>query len=463
MSKIKRLWLRSINSEWIQVPYGAGEDLHVRSFNVRDKKNRWLTPTPYEFIDNDLNHARNHDPSLHVRAPGSTWPNIHTNTVDAGVYNPNLTVSGQPRTPEFKDWVRMFYMYPRVDPNWRIVTTGASYPPFGWGRHLAGGPMNPAFATLGGKLMENDNYQYAAGTSQNYRQAYIWGTIDPNTNNTYNEGNPDVGFPGFFTMGNSVDFFRTFAHQWRFRAAYYSVPTGTTVTTDGVETISGLVDSTVIGNQLLTAWPEGFNLHQYNPIGGMQLKRVIVRATVEMSLTFGESGVDFGTPGSVTIPDAPDQTALFDQYRFRLYSAIDAPSAQAPMYAFSPAYPTITTPFGPIIFEQNGLSTFTVPGRLATRRRKVALTKVYDNPGFFGNIYFATAVDCPAPGLSSATYVQRQGADAHVSATQVGPYPSDWTAQGTLYSVSAEYHYATPGHDTPNNTHVSDTVTQLSL
>lgn len=113
----KRLWIRTPDNRWAPVPTGAGEDQSVRSFNVWDGK-KWQTCTyfvPLYLRPDDYGNDKYN--SLEVYAPGRNW---HYGTGD---FNPGTDV--QRNTP---NWIRLFWLAPRKDPNWRMTQMCGAWP-----------------------------------------------------------------------------------------------------------------------------------------------------------------------------------------------------------------------------------------------------------------------------------------------------------------------------------------------
>ncbi len=122
----KRLWMRSPDNRWIEVPYGAGQDSAVRSVNIYDAaKKKWMTPTWGWEVWNRIG-INTFIPSLDVRAPGRSWKGGRTEHPADQLfpyYNPNYRhrLSNIQFSTMRTDWLRLFYLKERNDPNWRFI------------------------------------------------------------------------------------------------------------------------------------------------------------------------------------------------------------------------------------------------------------------------------------------------------------------------------------------------------
>jgi hypothetical protein len=132
----KRLWMRSPDKRWIEVPVGAGQDPKVRSVNVWDGK-QWITPTwGYLRWEEEGQYTEQID-SFDVHAPGVTWNAFTFEDQPNGLYNPNLWTKDSGGTSYGTDhdgWLKLAPMWPRTsfrrDPNWRIVSLTRRIPMF---------------------------------------------------------------------------------------------------------------------------------------------------------------------------------------------------------------------------------------------------------------------------------------------------------------------------------------------
>lgn len=130
--KGRRLWIRTEDNRWAPVPYGAGQDTNIKSVNIYNATlHKWMTPTWGQAERNRTHIEQNQQiPSLEVRAPGRTWTGFPANGGTFAPDNPNWISKETTTTwtPLHTDWIRLFHLRPKTDPNWRIVPIGLALP-----------------------------------------------------------------------------------------------------------------------------------------------------------------------------------------------------------------------------------------------------------------------------------------------------------------------------------------------
>lgn len=262
----KRLWLRTHDNRWIEVPYGGSQDSNIKNLNIYDGQN-WLCPTWGRLLWTDFFT----DPglltdfdSLQVHAPGVTWTD-HKNNPTYRTHK--IADTRQWTTGEEANWIRLFYLAPRTDPTWRIVPL--HYPT----------PSRTPNITLdyeGGDYFSFLSFWPAV----TFRTVYFFDGV---LQQFLARSTVDLTYwqPGGVSeiVQYTLDQYTDAAKQYEYRQLTYNTAVGTQV---------GCIDLKSIRRKLgqTYRYQDITFTGQKNDIDNQQLRRVYVKLTIQVQLTF---------------------------------------------------------------------------------------------------------------------------------------------------------------------------------
>lgn len=257
----KRLWLRSKDKRWIEVPYGANQDHNIRSVNIWDGY-QWVVPSWGWYFWQRLGYnffVNFPIDSLDVRAPGVKWP---TNSIEySHIFNPNY-IAPEENYPPFNvdndDWLRLFHVEPRNDPNWLIVPIRVLLP-----------------NRVPNQCLNLFDFHY-------YRA--FWPAVG-RTRGLFTNG-VETASGGFDAMyGARPLFFLVWSRKSNSNPAYHTGPGP--FPADSEFRDAGCLDFKAIRQRLVDSFPgqNTFLIGQYKPISEMLLRRAFVKVTFHIDLS----------------------------------------------------------------------------------------------------------------------------------------------------------------------------------
>jgi len=395
----KQLWIYTPDGRWAPVPVGAGEDTVIRSLNIYHGVNhRWMVPAwGYELVYRRGLTNTSLD-ALDVRAPARTWSTTPFNPN----YLTNSVVSSYSPMPS--DYVRLFHLVARGDPNWRIVPLL---------RLTAAGPPSHSRMLL-------DYFWPRGATVQHQVTEYADGSVTT------------LDVVAFYTHNS----YHILCAVQVFDA--YTISHSPFLTRTSNFSTAGMIDFQVIRARLSAAYNQRSVDYtgQYAPMSQMTIRRVYVTGAIVCSVTI----VSSGTGGPL----------LVNAVTFRIYAetsaagtpAADPNSVRLLGVEYDSRYPSSPIPTGLLIFETTGIPIdFDGPNGQGGRYTSGSLTV----PSFVW--------DFEAPGEDNISFY----------ATIEGLPPADATNTEVQSFISfngldVNIHYATVDKDTPVESHHASTA-----